>query len=386
MLLEIAERGVFRRGDFEVFVERRLDGAYLAEAVYKLKRSLPASLPEDKGVEVRVRGGSVLLRSSGESKRGALRKVIRWALSVRYPDVHVTRRAGCYVEIREGRVVRVGRPRLSYCPLAARTFRMPFTKESIIEGFAKRIGEGMFCEERCVSRRRDWVLYGASEIMADALEDGLIDAAVTVCEGAGTVVSSKPEIVQGMGAKMTGVFLTSPMRTVIDKLEESSLVVFPFTAEIDQLKGVELARERGFRRLAVTFASGAVRKMRFLDEDVIKLAVCTTGIGVYEASVAKERADIVWGCASKNVRKIVAPHAVLQLGIKIPVFVMTEKGLELVKARIKRLSRKLWMKMADLRMDRRYCIWRRWPSSPDEEFRMEEAELPVEGDGPTPLL
>ncbi len=37
-----------------------------------------------------------------------------------------------------------------------------------------------------------------------ALRKKAIDAAVVVCEGAGTIITNKPEVVQGIGARSRG--------------------------------------------------------------------------------------------------------------------------------------------------------------------------------------
>jgi hypothetical protein len=40
---------------------------------------------------------------------------------------------------------------------------------------------------------------------------------------------------------------------------------------------------------------------------------------------------LIWSCASKVVRTYIEPNAVAQVGVKIPVHIMTEKGWQLVK-------------------------------------------------------
>ena len=49
-------------------------------------------------------------------------------------------------------------------------------------------------------------------------------------------------------------------------------------------------------------------------------------------------ADIVWSCASKYVKKYIEPNAIAQVGIKIPVHIMTKKGWELVKNHLEFMS------------------------------------------------
>ena len=56
------------------------------------------------------------------------------------------------------------------------------------------------------------VSFGASEILMDAMAEGLVDAAVVVCEGAGTVVVARPEVLQAVGAHMTGLIKTEPIK------------------------------------------------------------------------------------------------------------------------------------------------------------------------------
>ena len=45
----------------------------------------------------------------------------------------------------------------------------------------------------------------------------------------------------------------------------------------------------------------------------------------------KENADVVWTCASKYVTELIEPNAIAQVGIKIPVHIMTAQGWEIVK-------------------------------------------------------
>jgi hypothetical protein len=67
-------------------------------------------------------------------------------------------------------------------------------------------------------RERIEVPYGASEMLMYALRKGVIEAAVVACDGAGTVVVDRPEVVQGIGAGMNGLFFTTPIREVVERL------------------------------------------------------------------------------------------------------------------------------------------------------------------------
>ena len=77
-------------------------------------------------------------------------------------------------------------------------------------GDKKKIAEfGFFTSRRGIIRKDIAVPFGASEILMYCMKKEIIDAAVIVCDGAGTVIVNKPEIVQGIGARMNGLFFTS---------------------------------------------------------------------------------------------------------------------------------------------------------------------------------
>ena len=54
----------------------------------------------------------------------------------------------------------------------------------------------MFTAKRQVLGQDTFVAFGASEIMISGLRSGFLDATVTVGDGAGTVISNNPELVQ----------------------------------------------------------------------------------------------------------------------------------------------------------------------------------------------
>ncbi len=59
--------------------------------------------------------------------------------------------------------------------------------------------------DRCQLMLEDFVGFGASEVMVTGLNRGLLDTTVTACEGAGTVISKNPTLVQGIGGRMSGL-------------------------------------------------------------------------------------------------------------------------------------------------------------------------------------
>jgi len=44
--------------------------------------------------------------------------------------------------------------------------------------------------------------------------------------------------------------------------------------------------------------------------------------------------DIAWSCASKYAKEVIEPRSLLQIGLKIPVYVMTQRGWDIVKNRV----------------------------------------------------
>jgi hypothetical protein len=70
------------------------------------------------------------------------------------------------------------------------------------------------------------------------LRKGLIDCAVVVCEGAGTVITSNGKLVQAIGARLTGIVRTSPIPEIIKKIRsEGGIVLDEKSAIIDQVGG-----------------------------------------------------------------------------------------------------------------------------------------------------
>jgi len=194
---------------------------------------------------------------------------------------------------------------------------------------------GFFTGKRKLHREDIVIPYGASEMMMYAMRKNAIDSAVLVCDGAGTVVINRPEIVQGIGARMNGLFYTTPIDKIIERLEKYNCeVVFPETANIRQLEGLRRAAELGSKKVAVTingFMEESLSDIKEIEKDnslsITSLVVCTTGVKEERIEEIKNYADLVWSCASEGIRKKIGKKAILQLSTAIPVFVLTEKGL-----------------------------------------------------------
>ncbi len=257
-------------------------------------------------------------------------------------DLHITRKAGALVAISEGKVIKIEKPTVMHCPLFTALFNHDEINQKTIEQkFRSQIEKwGMFSPQRKVSDCHIIVPFGASEMIMYALKKERVDAAVVVCEGAGTVITSNPGVVQGIGAYMNGLFYTTPIKEVMENLNRKGAFVLSDKAEMDQFKGIRLAREKGFKKVAVTVRGDeheAIKKIRDYNLrnpgfEIIIMVVCCTGINSLQARIIRDNADIAWACASKRIREIVGPASIVQVGMKIPVFVLTGRGVDFISS------------------------------------------------------
>ncbi len=262
----------------------------------------------------------------------------------RYDDLHITRMLHAFVAVSNGEVVEVTEPLLEYCPLVSVLYRQwdelkdrAARKKLIAEMTGEKIAQfGHFTERRELERGRIAVPYGASEMMMFAMRRGAVDCAVTVCDGAGTVIADRPELVQGIGARMNGLFYTSRIPATIKRLEGHGChVVFPDTAAIDQAAGTRSAAELGYRNIAVTvngYLGGGLAELADVEREhgvcVTCIVVCTTGAPRERVEEIRDHADMVWSCASASVREVVGRASAIQVSTAIPVFAVTEKGVK----------------------------------------------------------
>ena len=263
-----------------------------------------------------------------------------------YEDLHIIRVLSSFVGISRGRVIAMTEPVLEFCPLVSCLYPgtkglcgSEKTKEAIKEIIAEKISTlGHFTDKRLLQGRDIAVPYGASEMLMYALRKKVIDSAVVVCDGAGTVITDRPDVVQGIGARINGLFYTSAIGKVTDGLRRLGCSLpFAETADIDQIGGLDKAARLGYKKIGVTINAcmDDLSKVGQIENnynvEVISLVVCTTGINVEELALVRKYADLVWSCASAGVRKL-GGKAILQLSTAIPVFVLTAKGLKLVAA------------------------------------------------------
>ncbi len=269
-------------------------------------------------------------------------------------DEHIIEAAGrCRIVIRDGKIVEVGEAQVRECPLARR-FAHPvpvINKESVKQNIEHRIRAfGMCTPMREVLDNREFVGFGASEILSFGLFAGMIDAVVLACDGAGTVIATKPALVQGIGGRMSGLVATCPYPTVIARIEENGGIVLDRNhAAMDPLAGVALAVEKGFRKIAVTVARpGDATAIRRIHPATFIFGVHVTGLDKTESGELVSACDLVTSCASQTIRDAVAGRALLQAGTAIPIFAMTPAGKELIIEKIRRSNEPVLVKPTKL--------------------------------------
>lgn len=249
-------------------------------------------------------------------------------------DLHITRALGAIVVVSDGKVIDVDTSgALRSCPM--QVWFGSAEPAAYIQQKIEEFGHFRCCRQ---TERDDIVVpYGTSEMFMRALKHGLVDCAITVSDGAGSIITSNPSVVQGVGARMNGVFYTTPIREVIERYRELGCVVFD-DGRIDQARAIRTAASAGYRRIAVTvnaFYGESYREVRGFEEelgiDIIVAAVCSTGVGEARARKLTRYADIGWSCASGHVRKL-GRSAILQLTYGIPIFIYSRKGLALMAA------------------------------------------------------
>jgi putative methanogenesis marker protein 8 len=269
-------------------------------------------------------------------------------------DEHIIEAVGkTKVVIRNGTVVEVGTPLIDTCPLAAR-FSRPVPKatpDAIRENIEQRIRSfGMCTKNRILHADREFVGFGASELLASALSRGIVGCAVIVCDGAGTVIAESGGLVQGIGGRMSGLVRTSPIPEVIEGITRlGGRVVYPDDARIDPVGGVEAAYSAGYSRVAVTVAGpDGAEAIRSARPDALIVGVHLTGVSEDDARRLVDSCDIVSACASRHIRDYAGKCAQLQAGVAVPVFAITRRGKEIILDKILATDSPVVIRRADL--------------------------------------
>ena len=261
-------------------------------------------------------------------------------------DRHVLEALGkAYVVVEDGHVVEVGEPLIERCPIFAKARGIQqINKEIVKENIEFRIRDFGMCTGDRAIEMEVFVGFGASEVMMTALRRGLIDATVTVCEGVGTIITSNPNLAQGIGARISGVIETTLIPKLKNRVEEKGGTLLDGNkAVINQPLGVARALEMGYKRVAVTVATlEDSRQCREIERetgaDVIIIGVHVTGMTEEVARAFVDTVDITTGCASRFIREAVSGKALAQVGTGVPLFALSQKGKELLLERAKEVT------------------------------------------------
>jgi len=250
------------------------------------------------------------------------------------------------VTVKNGKIVDISDPEISYCPLFAKHRGITkLNKDTIFENINFRIDSfGLFTKNRVVLDNAHIVGFGTSEIFMTALKKGLLDSVVVVSDCAGTVITSTPELVQGLCGRISGIVKTTPIPEVIERIENAKgTVLSKSNAEINQFKGVKLAIEMGFKKIGVSISNlkdaYEIKQLESEDVKIITFGVHTTKNSLFEYDEYLKYIDLISACASKNLLKSKEFKIKAQAGSGVPIFALSDVGKDLLFERMKELEK-----------------------------------------------
>ncbi|MGB9937815.1 MAG: methanogenesis marker 8 protein [Methanobacterium sp.] len=260
-------------------------------------------------------------------------------------DEHVIEALGkARVVVRDGKVVEVGEPKINYCPLFDKYRGIKeITPETVKENIEFRIQDFGMCTPDRKLKMKDFLSFGVSETLGTLLDEHIIDCAVIVSEGCGTVVVEDPEFVQGMAGRISAFLSTSPIEKIIVTVGPQN-VLNPDTAEINQIEGVLKAIEMGHKNIAVSIISAEdSKKLRNIEKEnkgvnIYIFAAHVSEMSREEAEALFNYADVITGCASKYVREVGEERGSFTAGASIPIYGVTEAGERFLKRRIEKIG------------------------------------------------
>lgn len=248
------------------------------------------------------------------------------------------------VTIKDGKVIDVSEPKLDYCPLFHHHRGMEkITKEAIWDNIQFRIDDFGMCTPNRKLRMKDFLSFGISEIMSTLIEENMIDCAVMVCEGCGTLIVTESKLVQGIGGRVSGLVKTQPIPELFDQLGIEN-ILDPETAKIDQIAGIELAIKQGYKNMAVTIAlaQDALKiqelKKAHPDVNIYIFVVHTSNRTKEEARILFDACDVATACASKYIREIGDAESLKTVGQSIPIYSKTEDGKKFLEMRLEKIG------------------------------------------------
>ncbi len=257
-------------------------------------------------------------------------------------DRHVWEIGKAKVVISDGKVISISEPLIKYCPIhEAWIGRKDHSVESITKHSQWKIRDfGLCTKKRLIYAKVRGIGYGCSESFMSAMQHGLVDAVVIACDGAGTVVSATPEVIQGIGGPMNALIETTPIPELITRLQElGAIVLEPLSAKMDVLEGVKLTITHGYHKIGAIVVGSQVpviEELRALEKakgvQIIIFVVHTTGIPPDYVKLI-EKADMAHACASKIMRDYFTSRARKVFGSTIPVFALSEIGEQILHIR-----------------------------------------------------
>ena len=262
-------------------------------------------------------------------------------------DRHVIEALGkAEVVIENGKITYLGEPVVDYCSIFDNgQHNGDLTKEFIKSNIEKRIEEFGMCTPQRSIDVEDTMSFGTSETLKTNMINGNVDCVVGACEGVGTLLIDDAELVQGVGGRVSALISTTPIDEVMDKVGREN-VLNPETAELNPLKGLEMAIERGYKNIAITIIpTEMVKDLRQYpkpeDVNIYIFVAHTTNVSKKEAEMLFDYADVISGCSSINIRETAEERKPYYAGKKVPLYAVTENGKRLLNERLEYIGYEL---------------------------------------------
>ena len=262
-------------------------------------------------------------------------------------DRHVIEALGkAEVVIENGKITYIGEPVVDYCSIFDNgQHNGDLTKEFIKSNINKRIDEFGMCTPQRSIDVEDTMSFGTSETLKTNIINGNVDCVVGACEGVGTLLIDDAELVQGVGGRVSALISTTPIDEVMDKVGREN-VLNPETAELNPLKGLEMAIERGYKNIAITIIpTEMVKDLRQYpkpeDVNIYIFVAHTTNVSKKEAEMLFDYADVISGCSSINIRETAEERKPYYAGKKVPLYAVTENGKKLLNERLEYIGYEL---------------------------------------------
>lgn len=266
-------------------------------------------------------------------------------------DRHVIEALGkAEVVIENGKITYIGEPVVDYCSIFDNgQHNGDLTKEFIKSNINKRIEEFGMCTPQRSFDVEDTMSFGTSETLKTNMINGNVDCVVGACEGVGTLLIDDADLVQGVGGRVSALISTTPIDEVIYNVGRDN-VLNPETAELNPLKGLEMAIERGYKNIAITIIpTEMVRDLRQYPKpenvNIFIFVVHTTNVSQKEAEMLFDYADVISGCSSINIRETAEERKPYYAGKKVPLYAVTENGRKLLNERLEYIGYELCEKM-----------------------------------------